>query len=144
MSKTCYILNPNDVTIMIGTDHGWKVVISFDEALYMLQLVRKLYKNYQLNVFSDDFYESFSGVGFVFSHMVHKSICKNPYHESIGEDKECIEEIQNVLVSSTNELEQMIVSRFRENFRFLFVEKALVDFLCCFYQSCKTMNMCSS
>jgi len=140
-----YILNPNHLTIMIGTtDQKYVVNISLDEAHHLLKLGKELYDNYLRNVFSDDFYIAFSGVGHLFSHLIHTYTCKNPYHESIGEEKECIEEICNILVTSTNELEQMIISRFRENLRFLFVEKALVDFLLCFYQLCETMNMSSS
>jgi hypothetical protein len=140
-----YILEPNSLGILIGTpNENYVVYISLDKAHYLLKLGKELYDNYLRNVFSDDFYIAFSGVGHLFSHLIHTYTCKNPYHESIGEEKECIEEICNILVTSTNELEQMIISRFRENLRFLFVEKALVDFLLCFYQLCETMNMSSS
>lgn len=145
MSEIRCIYDPDHLAIMIGTtDQKYVVCISLDEAHHLLKLGKELYDNYLRNVFSDDFYIAFSGVGHLFSHLIHTYTCKNPYHESIGEEKECIEEICNILVTSTNELEQMIISRFRENLRFLFVEKALVDFLLCFYQLCETMNMSSS
>uniref|UniRef100_A0A6C0BF20 Uncharacterized protein n=1 Tax=viral metagenome TaxID=1070528 RepID=A0A6C0BF20_9ZZZZ len=124
----------NNFQILIGTSNQYlEVIISLDEARYILQLVKELYENYQLNVFSDDHYLIFSGVGFVFSHRVHKFICKNPHHNSIEEEKECIEEIRDVLDSSINEFTQELVSIFKEILRFLFVEKALLDILVYFY-----------
>ena len=144
MLSPTYICDLNTCTMMIGkTKHSGKVVVPLEEAIYVLSLVEEHYKVYQRDI-SDRPDFKFSGIDPAFCHRIHHIICKNPYHNSIGEEKDCIEDMRNILVLSTNELEQKIVTIFRKDFEFLFVEKALVDFLLHFYRLCKTVDIRSS
>lgn len=120
-----------------------KVDVPLEEAIYLLSILEKHYEEYQRDI-SDRPNFMFSGKDPAFCHRIHHIICENPYHNSIGEEKDCIEEMRNVLDLSTNESEQKIVKKFRKDFELLFVEKALVDNLLHFYRLCKTVNIRSS